>query len=154
MKQNNNIKNKQQDKQPTVKKAFLNATKGFVSIFPIILAVIGLIGLSQVYITSEMLSTLFGFSSFLDTIIGTLIGAISSGNGAISYVVAQGLQEQGVSLYALSSFILAWVTLGFVHLPAESSVFGVRFTVYRNILTLISTILIIYLTITSLKFFT
>lgn len=145
------IKNKQN--KPTIKKAFINATKSFISILPMIIAVTALIGLFQVYITSDMLSNLFGYSEFLDTLIGTLVGAISSGNGAISFVVAQGLQEQGVSLYALSAFILAWVTLGIVQLPAEASIFGVRFTVIRNILTLLSTILISYLTVITVGLF-
>ena len=43
--------------------------------------------------------------------------------------------------------------LGFVQLPAEASVFGVRFTFYRNILTLISTILVAYLTVVTVKAF-
>ena len=149
---NNNNQNKIQNK-PTIKKAFINSTKSFISILPMIIAVTGLIGLFQVYITAEMLSSLFGYSEFLDTLVGTLVGAISSGNGAISYVVAQGLQDQGVSLYALSAFILAWVTLGFVQLPAEASVFGVRFTIVRNILALISTILISYLTVLTIGLF-
>ena len=90
---------------------------------------------------------LFGKSAFLDTLAGTFVGAISVGNGMISYVIAEGLLEHGVSVYATAAFILAWVTLGFIQLPAEASVFGVRFTIYRNILTLISTILVAYLTV-------
>ena len=148
MKKQNRVENK-----PTIEKAFINSTKSFISILPMIIAVTGLIGLFQVYITAEMLSNLFGYSQLTDTLVGTLIGAISSGNGAISYVVAQGLQEQGVSLYALSAFILSWVTLGFVQLPAEASVFGVKFTVVKNTLALISTILISYFTIITVELF-
>ena len=69
------------------------------------------------------------------------------GQGMISYVVAEGLLEQGVSHYALSAFILTWITLGFVQLPAEASVFGLKFTFYRNVLTLLSTIIIAYATV-------
>ncbi len=137
----NNIQNK-----PTIKKAIINSTKSFIVILPMIIAITGLIGLFQTYITPEILSTLFGYTNFSDTLVGTMVGAISSGNGAISYVVAQGLQEQGVSIYALSAFILAWVTLGLIQLPAEASVFGIKFTIIRNTLALISTILISYLT--------
>jgi len=141
------------EKHVSVKKAFLNAVNGFISILPTIIATIGLVGLFQTYITNSMLSHLFGYSDGLDILIGTLVGAISSGNGTISFVVAQGLQEQGVSLYALSAFILAWVTLSFVHLPAEASVFGIKFTTYRNIMTFITTIIIAFLTVMTLKLF-
>jgi uncharacterized membrane protein YraQ (UPF0718 family) len=141
------------DKQITIKKAFLNALKSFLSILPMIVATIGLVGLFQAYVTSSMLSNLFGYSDSLDILIGTFIGAISSGNGAISFVVAQGLQDQGVSLYALSAFILAWVTLSFVHLFAEASVLGAKFTIYRNIMTFITTMIISFLTVITLKLF-
>jgi uncharacterized membrane protein YraQ (UPF0718 family) len=137
---------KQQQNEPTIKKVFINSLKNFISISPMIVAVIGLIGLFQTYVTETMLSQLFGYNDTLDVLIGTLVGAISSGNGAVSFVIAKGLGDQGVSLYALSAFILSWVTLSFVHLPAESSVFGVKFTTYRNVLTLLSTILVAYLT--------
>ncbi len=152
----NNKKNNQQNQQqskPTIKKAFINSTKSFISTLPMIIAVTGLVGLLQIYITPMMLSNLFGYSDISDTLVGTFIGAISSGNGAISYVIAQGLQEQGVSIYALGAFVLAWVTLGFVQLPAEASVFGVRFTIIRNILALISTMLISYFTVITIGLF-
>ncbi len=136
-----------QQNTPNIKKAFINSVRNFISTLPMIIAITGLIGLFQTYITPSMLSNLFGFSDISDTLIGTFTGAISSGNGAVSYVVAQGLQDQGVSFYALSAFILAWVTLGFVQIPAEASIFGIRFTIIRNILALISTIVISYLAV-------
>jgi len=132
---------------PTLKKAFTKALISFISITPMLIAVMGLVGLMQVYLTPDILSTFFGHGSLVDTLVGTLAGAVSMGQGMISYVVAEGLLEQGVSHYALSAFILAWVTLGFVQLPAEASVFGLKFTFYRNILTLISTIIVSYATV-------
>ena len=136
-------------KQETIslKKAFKKALINFISITPMMLAVIGLVGLMQVYLSPEILSTFFGYGDMTDTLVGTVAGAVSMGQGMISYVVAEGLMEQGVSHYALSAFILAWVTLGVVQLPAEASVFGVRFTFYRNVLTVISTIVIAYVTV-------
>ena len=137
----------------TLKKAFSKALIGFISITPMLIAVIGLVGLMQIYLTPDMLAGFFGYGPVLDTLSGTLAGAISMGQGVISYVVAEGLMEQGVSHYALSAFILAWITLGFVQLPAEASVFGIKFTVYRNILTLISTIVIAYATVFTVGLF-
>ena len=144
MKNSNKIKSQE---TPTLKKAFTKALISFISIIPMLIAVMGLVGLMQIYVTPDILSTFFGHGSLVDTLVGTLAGAVSMGQGMISYVVAEGLMEQGVSLYALSAFILAWVTLGFVQLPAEASVFGVRFTFYRNVLTLLSTIIVAYATV-------
>lgn len=143
----NNSKKRKNQETPTPQKAFKKALMGFISITPMLLAVMGLVGLMQIYVTPEILSHFFGYGSLIDTLVGTLTGAISMGQGMISYVVAEGLMEQGVSHYALSAFILAWVTLGIVQLPAEASIFGLKFTFYRNVLTLISTIIIAYVTV-------
>jgi len=134
-------------KKPTIKKAFINSLLNFISILPMMLSIIGIVSIFQIYITPDMLSTLFGYSNFTDLLAGTLSGAIANGHGALSFIIADGLKNEGVSIYALSTFTLAWVSLGFVQLPAEAAVFGVRFTAIRNILAIFSTILITYLTI-------
>ncbi len=137
-----------EEKQPlTFKQSLIKATLGFVSILPMIIAVVGLIAIFKSFITPEMLSKLFGHGAAADISIATLAGAISSGNGALSYVIGKGLLDNGVSIYAVSAFILSWVTLGFVQLPAEASMLGVKFTAIRNILTLISTVLVSYLAV-------
>ena len=141
---------KKQDDNPTFKQVFVKSIISFASLSPMIVAVIVLIAVFQTYITPDMLSNFFGHGKMLDIFDGTLIGAVSSGNGAIGYVVADGLKHQGVSSYALIAFILAWTTLSFTHLPAEATVFGVKFTAYRNILTFLSTLLISYLSVATL----
>jgi len=146
--------NKQKNnQQPTIKKAFVGSIRSFISILPMMFAIIGLVAIFQTYITSEMISKLFGYSNFTDIISGTIIGAIANGQGSISFIIADGLKQQGVSLEALSTFTLAWVTLGFVQLPAEASAFGIKFTVIRNLLAFLSTILIAYLTIITIGLF-
>ena len=138
--------------KPTIKKAFVNSFKSFVSILPMMFAIIGIVAIFQVYVTPDMISSIFGYSKFADIFTGTIAGAVSQGQGSISFVIAEGLKAQGVSLYALSTFTLAWVTLGFLQIPAEASVFGIKFTVYRNILAFISTVLVSYLTIITIGF--
>jgi len=130
--------------------AFKKALLGFFSMSPLLLGTIGLVGLMQVYVTPEMIKTLFGYDSFSDTLIATFVGGISVGQGIISYVIAGELQEQGVSLFALAAFILSWVTLGFVQLPAEAAMLGMRFTIIRNLLALFGTIAVSYLTVLTL----
>jgi len=142
---------KKPNDNPTFKKIFINSILSFASLSPMIVAVIGLVAIFQTYVTADMLSKFFGHGIVLDIFDGTFIGAISSGNGAIAYVVANGLKHQGVSIYALIAFILAWTTLSFTQLPAEASVFGIKFTAYRNILTFLCTLFIAYLSVTTLK---
>lgn len=118
------------------------AAFGFMEMSPMLLGVIGLVGIMQIYITPQMLSSAFGNGIFIDTMIGTFSGAISSGNPVVSYLVGGELLEEGTSVYAVTAFILSWVTLGFVQLPVEAAALGSRFTVYRNLLSLIATMII------------
>lgn len=138
---------KTEQAQRTFRNSFFKALRGFVSILPMVIAVVGLVAIFRTYVSPEMLSALFGHGRAADIAIGTLAGAVSSGNGALSYVIGEGLLDHGVSVYAVSAFMLAWVTLGFVQLPAEASVFGLRFTVWRNLLTLVSTVAVSYLAV-------
>ena len=141
---------KKTNDNPTFKQVLIKSTISFIVLSPTIVAVIGLVAVFQTYITPNMLSKFFGHGEMLDILDGAFLGAVSSGNGAISYVVADGLKHQGVSSYALIAFILAWITLSFTHLPAEASVFGVKFTAYRNILTFLCTLFIAYLSVVTL----
>lgn len=145
---------KKQNEPMTAKKAIQKATMSLITMLPMLLGVVGLVALIQIYVTPDMLAQLFGHGLVADITTGTAAGAVSSGNPAVSYLIADGLLKQGVSLYAVTAFILSWVTLGIVQLPAEVSVFGLRFTLYKNILTLISTMLVAFFTVLTLKGFT
>ncbi len=151
---NSAIKKKQhnQSKQrPVFRKVLQKSGLSFWAMAPLLLGVIGLVGLFQVLVTPKMLSSLFQGNSLLDTLIGTLIGSIAAGNPIVSYLIGGELIGQGISLYAVSAFVLSWVTLGFIQLPAEVEVFGGHFTLYRNILSFIFTMLIAVLTTLTLQ---
>lgn len=142
------------DKTPvTFKTSFKKALKSFIAITPMLAGVILLIGIFQTYVTTEMITTLFGYNILSDIFTGTIFGAVSSGNPITSYIISEELLNSGVTLYAVSAFILSWVTLGIIHLPAEASVFGIKFTVYKNLLTLLSTLSVAFLTVITLKIF-
>lgn len=135
----------------SIKEAFYKALKGFTSMLPILFAIILLLGLFDTYITNEILISLFTSNSFIDTIIGTTMGAVLTGNPMISYILGGELTTAGVSLFAVTAFILSWVSLGIVQLPAEVEIFGLRFTFLRTLLTFIFIILISFSTVLTLN---
>jgi len=102
---------------------------------------VGLVGLFQTVVTPKMLASLFRGNPLADTLTGTVTGAVAAGNPLISYILGGELLSQGISLYAVTAFILSWVTLGVVQLPAEVEIFGPRFTLYRNLLAFVFTVL-------------
>ena len=142
---------KQSGKRPSFWKVLQKSSLSFLAMAPLLLGVIGLVGLFQVLVTPKMLAALFRGNPLADTLIGTLTGAAAAGNPVVSYLLGGELLAQEISLYAVSAFILSWVTLGFIQLPAEVEVFGGRFTLYRNILAFIFTMLIAVLTTLTLQ---
>lgn len=135
----------------TFLQAFYQSLKGFALNLPMLMSVIFLSGLFEVFITPEMLSALFTGEVFYDTLIGTASGGLSVGQPFISYLIGGELLNSGMSLYAVSAFVLSWVTLGAVQLPYEYSVFGGRFTLTRNLLAFIFVLLISLATVQTLK---
>ncbi len=123
-----------------------------VGMGPMILGVVGLVGLFQILITPELLGSFFKGNVFYDTLIGTIVGGVAAGQAMVSYIVGGELLKEGISMYAVSAFVLSWVTLGVVQLPLEVETLGVRFTVMRNILAFIFTILVSLATVSTLKF--
>ena len=140
MKEKNNIKD-----------AFNKSLKGFLSMFPMLLAILLLLGIFDVYITKDILLSFFISNNFIDTITGTLLGGVLTGNPMISYILGGELTDAGVSLYAVTAFILSWVTIGLVQLPAEVEIFGLRFTFYRTLFTFITTILVSLCTVSTVN---
>ncbi|WP_456429962.1 permease [Nitratifractor sp.] len=122
------------------RRSLKNAALGIAAILPMMLGIVGLVGVFRAFITREMLASLFTGHAVHDTLIGTLAGMIAVGQALVSYVLGGELLGQGVSLYAVAAFILAWVTLGVVQLPLEAEVFGIRFTLLRNLLAFLFTI--------------
>lgn len=139
--------------QSTFKRALLNAFKTLYTIFPMLLAVIGLVGLFETYVTHEMLHSIFSSSPLQDTFIGTFVGGISVGQPFLSYIIGGELLQEGISLYAVTAFILSFVTLGLIQLPLEYSLFGLRFTIVRNLLAFLSALLISWATVVTIGLF-
>jgi len=121
--------------QTKIKQAAISSSKSLLKLTPMLLAIIALVGLFKVFITPEMLKTLFQGAPFYDTFIGVLTGGVSVGQPFLSYIIGGELLKEGVSYYAVVAFILSYVTLGVVQLPMEFSVFGLKFTLAKNLLS-------------------
>jgi uncharacterized membrane protein YraQ (UPF0718 family) len=133
------------------KKSLKQAALSLLAMMPTVVGVVGLVGIFEVFITKEMLASLFTGDAVKDTVIGTLTGGVAVGNTLVSYILGGELLHQGVSLYAVAAFILAWVTLGVVQLPLEAQMLGLRFTIVRNLLALIFTMLTAIATVWTLE---
>ena len=131
--------------------SFYKALKSFGVALPVLLGVILLIGLFKIYVSPQLISSVFTGELFRDTVLGSVIGSISAGNPITSYIVGGELLKEGVSLFAVTAFIAAWVTVGVIQLPAEAFILGKRFALTRNVLSFILAILVAIATVVTLR---
>jgi uncharacterized membrane protein YraQ (UPF0718 family) len=143
-------KRKQKDGKKGIASAFRKASKSFATSLPIMLSVILVVGLFRTFVSNRMLSAVFSGEVLRDTVIGALIGSISAGNPVNSYIIGGELVKENVSLIAITSFLVAWVTVGIVQFPAEATILGRRFACVRNILGYILAILVSIATVNTL----
>ncbi len=116
-----------------IRKAILKAGKSLWNIFPLILGTILLVSLVINLIPKSFYLSVFKENFIINSFIGSLIGSISAGTPITSYIIGGELLESGISLIAVTAFLVAWVTVGIVQLPAESAILGKRFAFLRNI---------------------
>ena len=144
------INRKQSDEKKDIVSTLFKAFKSFGTSLPIILGVILVLGLFRTFVSKQMLSAVFTGEFLRDTIVGALIGSISAGNPVNSYIIGGELVKENVSLIAITSFLVAWVTVGIIQFPAEATILGRRFACVRNILGYILAILVSIATVKTL----
>ncbi|OYT57855.1 permease [Euryarchaeota archaeon ex4484_162] len=131
--------------------SFYKAFKSFISAFPVLLGVILLLGLFKTFVSPQMITSVFTGEPLRDTLIGSSLGSILTGNPITSYVIGGELLKDGVSLFAVTAFIVAWVTVGIVQLPAEAAILGKRFAVVRNGFSFLFAILVSIATVLTIE---
>jgi len=134
--------------------AIRSTTRQFVALLPVMIGVVLLTGLFDAFVSKELLSSIFSGNTVLDTLWGACFGSIFAGNPINSYIIGGELLKYGVSLFAVTAFIVTWVTVGLVQLPAEIVAFGKRFALLRNGLSFVLAIPIAILTVLILNFMT
>ena len=130
-----------------MKQAIVKAGRGLWKAVPMILGTILLISLISVLIPKSFYTKVFSKNMFFDSIIGSSVGSISVGNPITSYIFGGELLKQGISLLAVTAFLVAWVTVGLIQLPAESAILGKKFALLRNITSFILAIIVAIITI-------
>lgn len=130
-----------------IKESIFKAGKSLWNMFPLIFGTILLVSLISALVPPSFYARIFTSNYFLDPFIGSLIGSISAGNPVVSYIIGGELLEQGISLLTVTAFIVAWVTVGFVQLPAEMATLGKRFAVFRNLTSFVLAIIVAIITI-------
>lgn len=141
------------EKKKSLKKVFLKSINSLLNTLPIMIGIMLLIGLMKSFISFESLANLFTQNIFIDTTLGAFMGSILAGNSINSYIIGNEMISSGISLFAVTAFIVSWVTVGFVQIPIENELLGKKFTLVRNILSVVFAVIISLFTVWTLGVF-
>lgn len=124
-----------------LKNAVKSTLNNLVRTLPVLLAVVFLIGLFKVALSYDFF-LFFTDNSILNLFLGALLGSVLAGTPITSYIIGGELISHGISVQAVTAFLVTWVTVGFVQFPAESFMFGKNFAIIRNVIAFCSAIVI------------
>ena len=131
----------------TLKQSVAKAAKALYKSLPILLGVVILVSLVNTLIPKSFYTLFFSKIFLLDSFIGSVIGSILAGSPITSYIIGGEMLNQGISLVAVTAFIVAWVTVGIVQFPAESMLLGKKFALSRNISAFVLAIIVALITV-------
>jgi len=128
------------------KEAIWKAAKALWAAIPMILGILMLISLFNILVPVSSYRLLFR-GTVLDPVIGALLGSVVAGNPVTSYIISGDLLKQGITLITVTAFLIAWVTVGVVQLPAEIEFLGKKFALTRNLSAFLLSIIVAILTV-------
>jgi hypothetical protein len=135
-----------------MKSALVKTLQNIKTALPIVLGILMLVNFLNPLLV-RFYATIFTGSYIIDPFIGAVVGTLSFGIPVVSYVTGGEMLKQGVSLVAVTAFIISWSTVYFVMLPLEISNLGRKFAILRNTMNFAASILIAILTVLTLKLF-
>lgn len=129
------------------RQALIKTGRSFKMTIPIMIGVLLLISLLITVIPPEFYIGFFTGNVITDSFIGALFGSIAAGNPINSYIISGELMVYEISMFAITAFIVAWVTVGAIQLPAEGLMLGKRFALTRNAVSFVLSIVVAILTV-------
>ncbi len=113
----------------------------FKKVLPSFIGIFVLLGLI-LQVDKGMVSNFFSGHPIVDSFLGSAIGSIAAGNPITSYIIGGELLQNGISVIAVTAFLISWVTVGVIQFPAEAIMLGKKFAFYRNVISFFLAILI------------
>jgi hypothetical protein len=129
-----------------MKAAFQKTLQNIKMAIPMIIGILMLISLINPLFQGYY-SKVFTGNYLIDPLLGALAGSVAFGIPITSYIAGGELLKEGVSLLAVTAFILAWTTVGIAMLPIEMKFLGRKFALLRNSLNFVNSIIIAILVI-------
>jgi len=130
-----------------ITKSAKNSFRTLKSALPVMAGVLLIVSFLNIFV-NEYYEKIFTNNNILDLLFGNVAGSISFGIPITSYIIGGELLEKGVSLFAITAFIMSWTTVGIAMLPLEAKFLGKRFAIFRNginfVFSMIIAVLVVY----------
>ena len=130
-----------------LKKSNKQAYRSIIKMLPVIFGILLLVSILSNTVPKSFYQKLFTGNLFFDSLTGDILGSLLMGNPVTGYIIGDELLKSGVSLVAVTAFLVAWVTVGIIQLPAEAMVLGKRFAIFRNICAFFMAIAVAIITV-------
>lgn len=122
------------------------SVRGLTNMLPVLVGVVLLVGLIKTVTPQNLYTGLFQQNQAVDSLIGATLGSFLTGNAATSYILGGELMDKEIGLLPVTAFLVSWVTVGVVQLPAES-ILGKKFAIIRNVTSFVLAIVVAAVTI-------
>jgi uncharacterized membrane protein YraQ (UPF0718 family) len=127
-------------------KALAAAGKMFISLLPMLIIIILLIGLLFILVPQETLERFLGEQSGIFGVLSAaIIGSVLHIPALLSFPLVASLLEKGASVTVVAAFLTTLTMIGMVTLPLEIKELGKKFALMRNGLSFIAAIIIAFL---------
>ena len=122
--------------------ALVYAAKSGLGLLPPLLAMTAGVGLTMAAVPASVIAQLFHAHGALGFFLLAGLGALLTIPAPMAYPLAGSLYHMGASLSALASFMTTLSMVGILTSPMEVKAFGRRFTLIRQVLSLLLALLI------------
>lgn len=129
--------------QKKSKQSLKIAMMAFIKMFPMLIIMVIIIGLTLGFLSTETISNILGNQSGITGILFTgIFGAVMHIPALLAFPLSASLLEKGASITVIATFIITLTMVGMVTLPLEIKELGRKFTILRNIFSFIIAIII------------
>jgi len=125
------------------KQALKISVVAFIKMFPMLMIIIIVIGLTLGFLPPDVISNILGNQSgFIGILFTALFGAIMYIPSILAFPLSASLLENGASITVIATFIITLTMVGIITLPLEIKELGKKIAILRNVFSFIIAIII------------
>jgi len=133
-----------------IKKQFVKLLKQFLSMLPMIWAILLIISMLKFTSFFDYVGKLP--NNFFGAFISDIIWSISASSPINAYIIASSISWQDKILVVVA-FLVAWSTVGMIQFPMEATILWKKFAIKRNLVNFIFALVVAYVVYLLCKFF-